>query len=115
MWEIKQTKEFESWYDELTEEKAIAITKKILVIEKIGNLATLKQGSKSLKKGLFELRDKEYGLRAYYCFHGAQIVLLLNGGDKNTKKQQEKDIKKARELLENIKRGYYEQAEVKQF
>ena len=114
MWALLQTKEFKDWYLNLTNEKAVVITKKILVIEKIGNLATIKQGSKSLGKGLYELRDKQLGMRAYYTFHKNKIILLLNGGDKNTKKQQDSDIKKSRQLLDNIKRGEYEQSKLEQ-
>ena len=114
MWTLLQTKEFKEWYLNLTNEKAVVITKKILVIEKIGNLATIKQGSKSLGKGLYELRDKQLGMRAYYTFHKNKIILLLNGGDKNTKKQQDSDIKKSRQLLDNINRGEYEQSKLEQ-
>ena len=114
MWTLLQTKEFKDWYLNLTNEKAVVITKKILVIEKIGNLATIKQGSKSLGKGLYELRDKQLGMRAYYTFHKNKIILLLNGGDKNTKKQQDSDIKKSRQLLDNINRGEYEQSKLEQ-
>lgn len=37
------------------------------------------------------------GLRVYYTFRGAEIVLLLVGGDKSS---QQQDIQKARELME---------------
>ena len=114
MWTLLQTKEFKEWYLKLGNAKAVVITKKVLVIEKIGNLATIKQGSKSLGKGLYELRDKQFGMRAYYAFHQDKVILLLNGGDKNTKKQQDSDIKKSRQLLEDIKRGTYEQSNIEQ-
>ena len=41
MWTLLQTKEFKEWYLNLDNAKTVVITKKILVIEKIGNLATL--------------------------------------------------------------------------
>ena len=104
MFKTVQTKEFDEWFMSLTTTKAKAIFKKILIVERLGNLATVKQGSKSLGKGLYELRDMQYGLRAYYAFHDGELVILLNGGDKNTKKQQNLDIKKARKILEEIKR-----------
>ena len=39
------------------------------------------------------------GYRVYYKDTGNKIVILLFGGDKRT---QDRDIKKARELLENL-------------
>jgi hypothetical protein len=40
--------------------------------------------------------------------------IIKTGGDKNTKKQQDSDIKKSRQLLEEIKRGTYEQSNIEQ-
>jgi len=37
------------------------------------------------------------GYRIYYVHHGAQIVILLCGGDKRT---QQRDIKRAQRLAE---------------
>ncbi len=102
MWEIKETNIFQDWFLSLTDEKAALITRKILTLKRLGNNATIKQGSKSLGKSLFELRDKNMGLRAYYTFKGNKLIMLLNGGDKNTKKQQAKDIKLARKLLSEL-------------
>ena len=39
------------------------------------------------------------GYRVYYVRHGAQIVILLCGGDKRT---QQQDIKRARKLAETL-------------
>ena len=39
------------------------------------------------------------GYRVYYERRGAQIVILLCGGDKRT---QQRDIKRARELVERL-------------
>ena len=48
--------------------------------------------------GIFEMRvDYGPGYRIYYVHRGAQIVILLCGGDKRT---QPKDIKRARKLAE---------------
>ncbi len=56
--------------------------------------------SKSLDGGLFELKiDVGQGYRIYYVFRGNTIIILLCGGDKSS---QQKDIKKARELLKSI-------------
>jgi putative addiction module killer protein len=39
------------------------------------------------------------GYRVYYVHRGAEIVILLCAGDKRT---QQRDIKRARELAENL-------------
>jgi putative addiction module killer protein len=39
------------------------------------------------------------GYRIYYVHRGAQIVLLLCGGDKRT---QQRDIKRAQKLVETL-------------
>ena len=39
------------------------------------------------------------GYRIYYVHHGAQIVILLCGGDKRT---QQRDIKRAQKLAETL-------------
>lgn len=53
--------------------------------------------AKPVGEGVFELRiHYGPGYRIYFTRQGETIVLLLCGGDKST---QEKDIKKAREML----------------
>ena len=62
----------------------------------LGNLGD----SKSLRGDLMEMRiDYGPGYRVYYVRRGAQIVILLCGGDKRT---QQRDIKRARELVERL-------------
>jgi putative addiction module killer protein len=55
--------------------------------------------SKSLGGGLFELRERRFGLRLYYCFFKGKAILILGAGDKSTQKA---DIKKAKSCLKNI-------------
>ncbi|ACJ19760.1 type II toxin-antitoxin system RelE/ParE family toxin [Coxiella burnetii] len=52
--------------------------------------------SSSLKKGLFELRERKFGYRIYYAFLPNKTVILLHAGDK---KSQKRDIKTARQRL----------------
>jgi putative addiction module killer protein len=54
--------------------------------------------SKALGKGLYELKFED-GLRIYYAKINKVTVLLLAGGNKNTKHGQSADIEKAREYL----------------
>ena len=53
---------------------------------------------KSVGSGVFELRiPRGPGLRVYYGLDGANIVVLIGGGDKSS---QRKDIIRAQELWE---------------
>ncbi len=64
---------------------------------KDGNFGDYKQ----LDEYLYELRfNFGSGYRVYYTFENNTIVLLINGGDK---KSQVKDIKKAKEIIKNLK------------
>jgi putative addiction module killer protein len=56
--------------------------------------------TKSVGQGILEMRI-DYGpdYRIYYVHRGAQIVILLCGGDK---RRQQKDIKQAQKLAETL-------------
>lgn len=75
----------------LSHEQAKSVEKEISILETIGNALNLPH-SRALGKGLFELRERRFGLRIYYCFRGKQIIILLAAGDKKT---QTNDIKVA--------------------
>jgi putative addiction module killer protein len=53
--------------------------------------------------GIIALRFIKEGLRIYIANIGNTIIILLNGGDKSSKAQQSKDIKKAKEYLKDFK------------
>jgi putative addiction module killer protein len=55
---------------------------------------------KALGKGLYELKFEE-GLRIYYAEVNKAIILLLAGGNKNTRHEQSVDIEKARNYLKD--------------
>jgi putative addiction module killer protein len=80
---------YEEWHSELRDLKArIAIDRRINRIE-LGNFGD----HKFCRDGVWELRvDFGPGYRVYYAVAGAQIVLLLCGGDKRT---QNADISRA--------------------
>lgn len=88
----------ERWLDSLAEQELRSVTKEVRMLQLLGNELKMPH-SKSLSGGLFELRERRYGFRIYYGFHGKQIIILLAAGDKNT---QNKDIKKARKRLEEL-------------
>jgi putative addiction module killer protein len=94
-WDILYSEHVQNWLDELDKQQLKSLAKELRLIELCGNQLKLPH-SKSLGAGLFELRERSYGLRIYYCFKHNNCIILLNGGDKKT---QTKDIKKARTLL----------------
>lgn len=88
----------EKWVQKLTEEQAILVTKELRKLEELGNELQLPH-SRSLGKGLFELRERRFGYRLYYCFKGDKLIILLVAGDK---KSQDKDIQTAYKRLEEL-------------
>ena len=93
--EEKGKNPFERWLDKLTKDQLKSVAKEIVMLEESGNKLKLPH-SRALGKGLFELRERKYGLRIYYCFQGEYIIILLAAGNK---KSQENDIKIARKRL----------------
>lgn len=105
LWQIEYwdagsgTNPIEKWLDKLNNDQLKALAKEITLLEKAGNELKLPH-SKALGKGLFELRERRYSMRVYYCFADEKTVIMLAVGDK---KSQETDIKTARERLLQIK------------
>ena len=85
----------EKWFDSLTREQFKSVAKEMALLEIAGNNLRLPH-SKSLKNGIFELRERRYGYRIYYGFHGKITIILLAAGNK---KSQKKDIAIARKRL----------------
>lgn len=88
----------EKWLDSLTDEQLKSVAKEMKLLELCGNLLKLPH-SRSLKKGLFELRERKYGFRVYYAFLPKKIILMLSAGNKKT---QDKDIEIARKRLAEL-------------
>lgn len=93
MIQIKTTQIYQKWVLKIKDEN--------LKVRLASRLRRLKAGNfgdvKSVGEGVSELRiDYGQGYRIYFTKQGETIVLLLCGGDKST---QEKDIKKAKEML----------------
>ena len=91
----------EKWLSKLTDEKLAMISEELSKLAQRGNELNMPH-SKALGQGLFELREREFGLRIYYGFNGECIVILLAAGDKTS---QDRDIKTARTRLLTIKKG----------
>jgi len=94
--EVRQTAEFSGWLHRLRDASAVArIVARIRRME-MGNPGD----AKSVGQGILEMRiDYGPGYRIYYMHRGAEIVILLCGGDKRT---QQQDINRARKLAETL-------------
>lgn len=97
---IKMTNIFEKDVSKIKDNKLkVIIQKRIERIEKDNNF----RDSKSIGGGLYELRIHfGSGYRIYFCLQEDIIVLLIAGGEKGI---QERDIKRAIEILKKIKKG----------
>ena len=96
VYEITSTPVFEKWLknlkDRQTRNKVLA---RVARIEN-GNFGDFKQ----LGENLFELRFFfAGGLRIYYSIQQTKVVLLLNGGDKSSQKN---NIAKAKQILDEL-------------
>jgi putative addiction module killer protein len=96
MVEVRQTKEFSAWLHRLRDANAVARI--------VARIRRMEQGNpgdtRSVGKGIVEMRiPYGPGYRIYYVHRGAQIVILLCGGDKRT---QGRDIEQAQILAEAL-------------
>lgn len=102
-WAIHQSAEvsIEEILNNLTTEQIKSIAKEVKLLEICGNSLKLPH-SKSLGKGLFELRERRYGYRIYYTFSANQNITMLHVGKKSS---QVKDIRISRNRLAEFLRG----------
>ena len=96
MAEVRQTVEFSDWLQHLWDPNAVA-----RIVGRIRRMVMGNPGdTRSVGEGILEMRiDYGPGYRIYYVHRGAQIVILLCGGDKRT---QQRDIKRAQRLAETL-------------
>jgi putative addiction module killer protein len=88
---------FVEWKDQLD------VRLKMKVLARLSNLQSGSLGDhRFLGDGISELKFRD-GIRVYYSEVKRVIVLLLCGGGKNTKRDQSKDIEKAKEYLQDYK------------
>src|ERR1700716_1949808 len=98
MFEVMRTEAFDKWLKELEDQDGAArITARIARLS-MGNFGDYKP----IGDGLSELRiDTGPGYRVYYTRRGKTLYLLLCAGDKST---QQKDIKRALEILGQLEK-----------
>lgn len=96
MIEVRQTPEYQKWFDGL---KDIGASTRILV--RIRRLSLGNFGdAKPVGDGVSELRiDHGPGYRIYFSQRGSVLVLLLYGG---SKKSQDRDIAKAKKIAKAL-------------
>ncbi|MBV7434509.1 type II toxin-antitoxin system RelE/ParE family toxin [Cardiobacteriaceae bacterium TAE3-ERU3] len=96
-YEITQTEIFAKWLRKLRDRQAHSIVlKRLRMIEVLGHFGD----HKPISDGVSELRIRHgKGYRVYYTVQNEQVILLLVGGNKDT---QDRDIKKARELMKEL-------------
>jgi putative addiction module killer protein len=94
MIEVRQTIEFSDWLQRLRDINAVArIVARIRRME-LGNPGD----ARSVGGGVMEMRIAYGpGYRVYYVHRGMEVVILLCGGDKRTRRE---DIKRAQALSE---------------
>ena len=99
MIEVRQTDAYDNWFRNLRDRRARA---KILI--RIRRLSLGNAGdARPVGSGVSELRiDYGPGYRVYFCLIGKATAVLLIGGNKGT---QQQDIRRARELAQELVKG----------
>src|SRR5437764_766453 len=96
MLEIRQTRQFIAWFDELRDLRARARIQSRIDRLSLGNPGDVKP----VGSGVSELRiDYGPGYRVYFVKRGSQLIVLLAGGDKNT---QARDVAQAITLASEL-------------
>ena len=96
MIEVRQTEVFAKWLVGLRDLRARARIQARIDRLESGNAGD----AKPVGEGVSEMRiDYGPGYRIYFVHRGAELIILLAGGDKSS---QSKDIRKALNLARNI-------------
>lgn len=98
-YEVKTTEIFDKWFSKQKDRQAVrAIAMRIARVEE-GNFGDIEP----VGDGVSEMRIfVGKGYRVYFAIQNNIVVLLLNGGIKSNKKQQQLDIKRAKQILSDI-------------
>ena len=90
---------FREWYETLRDARA-----KAKIVDRIDRIKEGNFGDhQSLGEGISELRVTEgKGYRVYYTIRRNHVVILLCGGDKSSRRQQSRDIQRARQMAGDL-------------
>lgn len=99
-YKVRTTHQFDKWLKKQSDRQAVrAIAMRIARVEQ-GNFGDVEP----VGEGVSEMRIFiGKGYRIYYAVLDGVVVLLLNGGIKSNKKQQQSDITLAKKLFSEIK------------
>lgn len=97
MYTVLRSSEFDKWLKNLKDVKAKARVVARIRATEMGNFGDVKH----IGEGVREMRiHYGPGYRVYFAQKGNSLILLLVGGDKSS---QNRDIAKAKELLQQFK------------
>ncbi len=89
----------EDFLQELPEREQAIVRARIDFLAKVGNRAR-EPHSKSLGKGLFELRVKS--TRIFYCFRPGGVIVLLHGFSKKSQKTPGRELELALRRMQEV-------------
>ena len=96
MYIVRQTEEFQTWLDELTDKRAqIRIAARLRLAE-AGNLGDWASVGKDVSEFRIHFGS---GYRLYFTRRGNLLIIMLAGGDKSS---QKRDIKRAYKLANEL-------------
>lgn len=90
--ELNGREPFTQWLESLENTQRYRVKARLTRLA-VGNFGDYKH----IENGIYELRFiTKSGFRIYYCLENNKIIILLNGGNKNS---QQRDISKAKEYF----------------
>jgi putative addiction module killer protein len=99
--EIKETEVFSKWKCKIKDRLALKAIAVRLIRAANGNFGDVEP----VGTGISEMRIfTGKGYRLYFAIQGNTLILLLNGGIKSNKKQQQADIALAKQLLSDLEK-----------
>jgi putative addiction module killer protein len=99
---VLRTDTFVKWVNRLKDDQAAARIAVRIERAKLGNLGDVKP----VGDGVYEMRIScGPGYRLYFIQCGNELIILLAGGDKSS---QARDIRKAKQLAQEVTRENYE-------
>lgn len=96
---IVKSEKYNKWY------RRLDLTQKTLIDIRLTRILIDSHFGIYKKLGdIYELKFSQ-GIRIYFVFDGKFLILLLNGGGKNTKRDQTKEIFIARQIYQEYLNG----------